>query len=110
MSSLRPDRFFLLPKRDDAVFLRWGGRRILFGGWSLTVGRTRLAILLLMGCFTAAGMIVMLGRLGAAAPTAGFGLELVRRMVEQGLDGTFELSKLSGGGTRAEVIFPTVSR
>ena len=26
--------------------------------------------------FTAAGMIVMLGRLGAAAPTAGFGLEL----------------------------------
>ena len=29
-----------------------------------------------MGCFTAAGMIVMLGRLGAAAPTAGFGLEL----------------------------------
>ena len=29
-----------------------------------------------MGCFTAAGMLVMLGRLGAAAPTAGFGLEL----------------------------------
>jgi ribose/xylose/arabinose/galactoside ABC-type transport system permease subunit len=39
-------------------------------------GRTRLVILLIIGCFTAAGMIVMLGRLGAAAPTAGFGLEL----------------------------------
>jgi two-component sensor histidine kinase len=41
---------------------------------------------------------------------AGFGLELVRRMVEQGLSGRFELSTLSGGGTRAEVVFPTVSR
>jgi two-component sensor histidine kinase len=41
---------------------------------------------------------------------AGFGLELVRRMVEQGLRGRFELSELSGGGTRAEVVFPTVSR
>jgi two-component sensor histidine kinase len=39
----------------------------------------------------------------------GFGLELVRRMVEQGLRGSFELSELSGGGTRAEVVFPTVS-
>jgi ribose/xylose/arabinose/galactoside ABC-type transport system permease subunit len=39
-------------------------------------GRLRLSILLVMGCFTAAGMLVMLGRLGAAAPTAGFGLEL----------------------------------
>jgi ribose transport system permease protein len=37
---------------------------------------TRFQVLILMGCFTAAGMIVMLGRLGAAAPTAGFGLEL----------------------------------
>jgi ribose/xylose/arabinose/galactoside ABC-type transport system permease subunit len=36
----------------------------------------RLLILIIMGCFTAAGMVVMLGRLGAAAPTAGFGLEL----------------------------------
>ena len=36
----------------------------------------RLKILLVMGLFTAVGMIVMLGRLGAAAPTAGFGLEL----------------------------------
>jgi two-component sensor histidine kinase len=40
----------------------------------------------------------------------GFGLELVRRMVEQGLGGRFELSTRSGGGTRAEVVFPTVSR
>jgi ribose transport system permease protein len=37
---------------------------------------TRLKVLLIMGCFTAAGMLVMLGRFGAAAPTAGFGLEL----------------------------------
>ena len=29
-----------------------------------------------MSLFTATGMLVMLGRLGAAAPTAGFGLEL----------------------------------
>jgi two-component sensor histidine kinase len=40
----------------------------------------------------------------------GFGLGLVRRMVEQGLGGRFELSRRSGGGTRAEVVFPTVSR
>jgi ribose/xylose/arabinose/galactoside ABC-type transport system permease subunit len=39
-------------------------------------GNLRVAILLVMGLFTAVGMIVMLGRLGAAAPTAGFGLEL----------------------------------
>jgi ribose/xylose/arabinose/galactoside ABC-type transport system permease subunit len=37
---------------------------------------TRFLVLLIMGCFTAAGMVVMLGRLGAAAPTAGFGLEI----------------------------------
>ncbi|HZP18834.1 MAG TPA: ABC transporter permease [Bauldia sp.] len=37
---------------------------------------TRFKILLLIGGFTAAGMLVMLGRFGAAAPTAGFGLEL----------------------------------
>jgi two-component sensor histidine kinase len=36
----------------------------------------------------------------------GFGLELVRRMVEHGLDGRFELGELPGGGTRAEVVFP----
>ncbi|MDW6025340.1 hypothetical protein SAZ10_26620 [Mesorhizobium sp. BAC0120] len=38
--------------------------------------RLRFAILVIMSLFTSAGMIVMLGRLGAAAPTAGFGLEL----------------------------------
>jgi ribose transport system permease protein len=36
----------------------------------------RFKILVIMGCFTAAGMVIMLGRFGAAAPTAGFGLEL----------------------------------
>jgi two-component sensor histidine kinase len=41
---------------------------------------------------------------------AGFGIELVRRMVEQGLRGTFELSALPGGGTRAEAVFPVPSR
>ena len=39
-------------------------------------GNLRHVFLLAMGLFTALGMIVMLGRLGAAAPTAGFGLEL----------------------------------
>ena len=38
----------------------------------------------------------------------GFGLGLVRRMTEHGLGGGFELRPLSGGGTRAEVVFPTV--
>jgi ribose transport system ATP-binding protein len=38
--------------------------------------RVRVATLFIMGVFTAAGMVVMLGRFGAAAPTAGFGLEL----------------------------------
>jgi two-component sensor histidine kinase len=37
---------------------------------------------------------------------AGFGLELVRRMVEQGLSGRFELRGLPDGGTRAEAVFP----
>jgi two-component system, sensor histidine kinase PdtaS len=41
---------------------------------------------------------------------AGFGLELVRRMVEHGLDGRFELRPRAGGGTRAEVVFPRVPR
>jgi two-component sensor histidine kinase len=39
----------------------------------------------------------------------GFGLELVRRMVEVGLNGNFELRARAGGGTRAEVVFPAVS-
>jgi two-component sensor histidine kinase len=41
---------------------------------------------------------------------AGFGLDLVRRMVEQGLHGRFELRAMPGGGTRADVVFPAVSR
>ena len=41
---------------------------------------------------------------------AGFGLALVRRMVEQGLQGSFELRAMPGGGTRADVVFPTASR
>lgn len=40
------------------------------------------------------------------ANTSGFGLALVRRMVEQGLEGSFELHPLADGGTRAEVVFP----
>lgn len=36
----------------------------------------RFRILLVMALFTAGGMLVLLGRLGAAAPTAGYGLEL----------------------------------
>jgi two-component sensor histidine kinase len=39
----------------------------------------------------------------------GFGLELVRRMVEVGLNGNFELRARAGGGTRAEVVFRAVS-
>jgi two-component sensor histidine kinase len=42
--------------------------------------------------------------------SAGFGLDLVRRLVEQGLKGSFELRPLADGGTRADVVFPTVSR
>jgi two-component sensor histidine kinase len=40
----------------------------------------------------------------------GFGLDLVRQLVEQGLGGRFELQTRPGGGTRAEVVFPTVLR
>jgi two-component sensor histidine kinase len=42
--------------------------------------------------------------------STGLGLELVRRMVEQGLRGRFELTALPGGGTRAEVVFPREPR
>jgi two-component sensor histidine kinase len=38
--------------------------------------------------------------------TTGLGLQLVQRMVEQGLGGRFTLSERPGGGTRAEVVFP----
>jgi len=47
---------------------------------------------------------------GGVGRAAGFGLSLVQRMVEQGLDGRFELRARASGGTRAEVEFPTVSR
>jgi two-component sensor histidine kinase len=43
---------------------------------------------------------------GIAPRASGLGLELIRRMVEQGLGGSFELAALPGGGTRAEVDFP----
>jgi two-component sensor histidine kinase len=46
----------------------------------------------------------------ASDDTVGLGLELVRRLVEQGLDGRFELRALADGGTRAEVVFPAVAR
>ncbi|HLX19856.1 MAG TPA: sensor histidine kinase [Gaiellaceae bacterium] len=45
------------------------------------------------------------GGCGIVRP-AGFGLELVRRMAEQGLDGRFELHA-QNGSTRAEVVFPS---
>jgi two-component sensor histidine kinase len=38
--------------------------------------------------------------------TTGLGLQLVQRMVEQGLGGRFALGARPGGGTRAEVVFP----
>jgi two-component sensor histidine kinase len=48
------------------------------------------------------------GGRGVRSPAPGFGLSLVRRMVEQGLDGRFELRVgATGGGTCAEVVFPT---
>jgi two-component sensor histidine kinase len=40
----------------------------------------------------------------------GFGLQLVRRLVEQGLHGQFDLAALPGGGTRADVVFPAATR
>jgi two-component sensor histidine kinase len=40
---------------------------------------------------------------------SGFGLGLVERMAEHGLGGHFELRALGAGGTRAEVVFPTVT-
>jgi two-component sensor histidine kinase len=45
---------------------------------------------------------------GGVERATGFGLDLVRRMVEQGLDGRFELRARAGGGTCAEVVFPTM--
>jgi two-component sensor histidine kinase len=37
---------------------------------------------------------------------SGLGLALVRRLVEQGLQGRFDLTARAGGGTRAEIVFP----
>jgi signal transduction histidine kinase len=45
-----------------------------------------------------------------AINAAGLGLELVQRVVEQGLRGSFALSTRPGGGTRAEAVFPAVPR
>jgi two-component sensor histidine kinase len=42
--------------------------------------------------------------------TTGLGLQLVQRMVEQGLRGRFTLGARPGGGTRAEVVFPAEPR
>jgi two-component sensor histidine kinase len=42
----------------------------------------------------------------SADSTNGLGLQLVQRMVEQGLRGRFALCERPGGGTRAEVVFP----
>jgi two-component sensor histidine kinase len=47
---------------------------------------------------------------GMSESSAGLGLSLVRRMVEQGLAGSFELTPRAGGGTRAEVVFPAQPR
>jgi two-component sensor histidine kinase len=46
----------------------------------------------------------------ADARAPGLGLTLVRRIVEQGLAGSFELRTRAEGGTSAEVVFPTASR
>ena len=53
-----------------------GGDPRLLRPAGVSEARLRCAILLAMSLFTAVAMVVMLGRLGAAAPTAGFGLEL----------------------------------
>lgn len=46
------------------------------------------------------------GTRGFADPGAGFGLGLVRRLVEQGLRGRFDLYTAPGAATYAEVVFP----
>jgi two-component sensor histidine kinase len=45
-----------------------------------------------------------------ANDATGLGLQLVQRVVEQGLRGRFALSTRPGGGTRAEAIFPAELR
>jgi two-component sensor histidine kinase len=45
-----------------------------------------------------------------ANDATGLGLQLVERVVEQGLRGRFALSTRPGGGTRAEAVFPAEPR
>jgi two-component sensor histidine kinase len=47
---------------------------------------------------------------GGRGGSTGLGLDLVRRMVERGLQGSLELSPLAAGGTRADVVFPAARR
>jgi ribose/xylose/arabinose/galactoside ABC-type transport system permease subunit len=53
-----------------------GGDPRLLRPAGVSEAKLRFVILVTMSIFTAVAMIVMLGQLGAAAPTAGFGLEL----------------------------------
>jgi two-component sensor histidine kinase len=46
----------------------------------------------------------------SADGTKGLGLQLVQRVVEQGLHGRFALGARPGGGTRAEAVFPAEPR
>jgi two-component sensor histidine kinase len=46
---------------------------------------------------------------GSVEPRAGFGLEMVESLIEQGLNGRFEL-RAAGGHTRAEAVFPATLR
>jgi two-component sensor histidine kinase len=46
----------------------------------------------------------------SAEDKTGLGLQLVQRMVEQGLRGRFTLGARPGGGTRAEAVFPAEPR
>lgn len=50
------------------------------------------------------------GQVGALEGRSGFGLGLVRRIVEHGLGGSFLLNQRTGGGTRAEVVIPGASQ
>jgi two-component sensor histidine kinase len=47
---------------------------------------------------------------GGVDGATGLGLQLVQRVVEQGLRGRFALSTRPGGGTRAEAVFPAEPR
>jgi two-component sensor histidine kinase len=47
---------------------------------------------------------------GRVEPRAGFGLEMVRSLIEQGLGGRFELRAAHGERTRAEAVFSAATR